>query len=68
MTGRVDSLTAGNMCDMNINSFYDKLGQIVPAQITGSRSYWSGKLLDLLAMSRKLGKPRFFITLTQNDN
>ena len=67
-TGRVDDLTAGNMLDKSSNSFYDKLGQIVPAQITGSRSYWSSKLLDLLAMSRKLGKPTFFITLTQNDN
>ena len=67
-TGRVDDLTAGNMRDKNSNSFYDKLGQIVPAQITGSRSYWSSKLLDLLAMSRKLGKPTFFMTLTQNDN
>eukprot|EP00112_Aurelia_sp_Birch-Aquarium-sp1_P021169 Seg5623.2 transcript_id=Seg5623.2/GoldUCD/mRNA.D3Y31 product="hypothetical protein" protein_id=Seg5623.2/GoldUCD/D3Y31 len=67
-TGRVDDLTAGNMRDKNSNSFYDKLGHIVPAQITGSRSYWSSKLLDLLAMSRKLGKPTFFITLTQNDN
>ena len=67
-TGRVDSLTAGNMRNEHSNSFYDKLGQVVPAQITGSRSYWSSKLLDLLAMSRKFGQPSFFITLTQNDN
>ena len=30
--------------------------------------YSDSKLLDLLALSRTLGKPTFFITLTQNDN
>ena len=25
-------------------------------------------MLDLLALSRKLGKPTYFVTLTQNDN
>ena len=38
------------------------------SQITGSRSYWSSKLLDHLAMSGKLSKTMFFVTLTQNDN
>ena len=66
-TGRVDEQAAGNMHEKNSNSLYDKLGQIVPAQITGSGSYWSSKLLELLGMSRKLDKQTFFIALTQND-
>ena len=49
-------------------SFYNKLGSIVPATLTGSCSYLNSKLLDLLALSRKLCKPTFFITLPQNDN
>ncbi len=56
------------MRDHKSNSFYDKLGQMVPATITGSKSYWQSRLLDLLAMNRKLGTPTFFIALTQNDN
>ena len=62
---RVEALTSLQLQDA---TFYDKLGQIVPATITGSKSYWNSKTLDLLAMSRKLGQPTFFITLTQNDN
>ena len=62
---RTDNLTS---CKLQDGTFYDKLGNIVPATITGSRSNWNSKLLDLLALSRKLGKPTFFITLTQNDN
>ena len=52
---------------MQDGSFYDKLGTIVPTTLTGSHSYWASKLLDLLALSRILGKPSFFIPLTQND-
>ena len=44
---------------------YDKYGQEVPNSIPGCKSYWSSKLLNLLAMSRELGQPDFFITLTQ---
>ena len=62
---RTDNLTS---CKLQDQSFYEKLGNVVPTTITGSRSYWNSKLLDLLALSRKLGKPTFFITLTQNDN
>ena len=62
---RTDNLTSSKLKE---ETFYDKLGNIVPATITGSRSYWNSKLLDLLAISKKLGKPTFFITLTQNDN
>ena len=59
-TDRTDDLTSFKLKD---GSFYDKLGTIVPTTLTGSRSYWNSKLLDLLALSRKLGKPTFFITL-----
>ena len=52
---------------MQDKEFYDTLGNIVPTTSTGSSSYWNSKLLDLLAVSRKLGKPPFFIMVTQND-
>ena len=42
-------------------------GTEVPNTIPGSKGYWSSRLLDVLAMSRELGKPDFFVTLTQND-
>ena len=42
---RTDDLTSSKLQD---GSFYDKLGTIVPTTITGSRSYWASKLLDLL--------------------
>ncbi len=47
---------------------YDRYGTDVTRSITGSKSYWSSKLLDLLAMTREFGQPTFFFTLTQNDN
>ncbi|XP_065058005.1 uncharacterized protein LOC135685854 isoform X1 [Rhopilema esculentum] len=65
---RVDRVDALTSLQLHESTFYDKLGQIVPATITGSRSYWNSKTLDLLALSRKLGQPTFFVTLTQNDN
>jgi len=45
---------------------YDAYGTKLPNTIPGSN--WSVRLLDVLAMSRELGKPQFFITLTQNDS
>ena len=42
-------------------------GTEVPNAIPGSKGYWSSRLLDVLAMSHELGKPDFFVTLTQND-
>ncbi|XP_065054148.1 uncharacterized protein LOC135682959 isoform X4 [Rhopilema esculentum] len=65
---RVDRVDALTSLQLQESTFYDKLGQIVPATITGSKSYWNSKTLDLLALSRKLGQPTFFVTLTQNDN
>ena len=47
---------------------YDAYGTELPNTIPGSKGYWSARLLDALAMSRELGKPQFFITLTQNDS
>ncbi len=67
-TDRVDDLTSEKLRDDQTNSYYDRLGQVVPATIPGTRVYWNSKLLELLAMTRKLGNPTFFITLTQNDN
>ena len=44
------------------------IGTYVPNTVPASKSYWKARLLDVLAMSRELGKPSFFITLTMNDN
>ena len=60
-THRTDDLTSFKLKD---GSFYDKLGTMVPTTNTGSHSYRNSKLLDLYALSRKVGKPTFFITLT----
>ena len=64
-TDRTGDLASFTLKD---GSFYDTLGTSVPTTITGSRSYRNSKLLDILALSRTLGKLTFFITLTQNDN
>ena len=44
------------------------IGAYVPNSIPASKSYWKARLLDVLAMSRELGKPSFFTTLTLNDD
>lgn len=46
---------------------YDAYGKDIPTTVPGSKGFWSSRLLDVLAMSRELGKPDFFVTLTQND-
>ena len=35
---------------------YDAYGTEVPNTIPGNKGYWSARLLDVLAMSRELGK------------
>eukprot|EP00112_Aurelia_sp_Birch-Aquarium-sp1_P026726 Seg968.10 transcript_id=Seg968.10/GoldUCD/mRNA.D3Y31 product="hypothetical protein" protein_id=Seg968.10/GoldUCD/D3Y31 len=66
-TGRVEELVSKSVKDNRSDSFYERLGKIVPSTITGSRSYWLGRFLDLIAMTKKFGQPDLFITLTQND-
>ena len=44
------------------------IGVYVPNTIPASKSYWKARLLDVLVMSRELGKPNFFTTLTLNDD
>jgi len=46
----------------------NRYGSIVPSSISGSKTYWNARKLDLLALVRDLGKPELFVTLTQNDN
>lgn len=52
--------------DTNKNC-YELYRNIVPNTIPGCKSYWTSRLLNFMAMSRKLGLPTFFITFTQND-
>ena len=40
----------------------------MPNNVPVAKTYWNARLLDILAMSRELEKPTFFITLTMNDN
>jgi hypothetical protein len=49
-------------------SKYNYYGNKIPKTVIGSKTYWYGKYLDLLAMTDKLGVPSFFLTFTQNDN
>jgi ATP-dependent DNA helicase PIF1 len=49
-------------------SKYKYFGTTIPRSLTGSKSYWYSKYLDLLAMTEKFGAPAFFITFTQNDS
>lgn len=65
VTNRTDKLTKKKL---STNSSYHAYGTNVPQSITGSRSYWQSRYLDLLALTSELGQPTFFITLTQNDS
>lgn len=49
-------------------SRYKFFGEEIPRSLTGSRTYWYCKYLDLSAMTDKFGVPTFFITFTQNDS
>jgi hypothetical protein len=40
----------------------------IPKSITGSKNFWKGKNLYLLAIISAIGFPIFFITLTANDS
>ena len=64
-TGRDVPMTSESIKRQNP---YDMYGTDVPNTIPGSKGYWSSRLLDVLAMSRELGKPDFFVTLTENDS
>ena len=50
-----------------LNPYY-QYGTYVPSKLVGTRSYWASRHLDLIAMSRDLGKADLFITWTMNDN
>ena len=59
-------VTAG---DLNTsNDDYYKYGTLLPATITGSKSYMKTKWLQLLAIVRAKGPGDLFVTLTANDS
>jgi len=43
------------------------VGDFLPVNVPGSKSYWYTKMQDVLAMSAEFGKPDFFVTLTLAD-
>lgn len=47
---------------------YKRYGQRVAANIPGSKSFFFVAQQELLAMSAALGKPKYFVTFTTNDN
>ena len=47
---------------------YDRLGQMVPPNLPGTKKYWSKEYLDLAAFCQRQGVPDYFITLTANDS
>ena len=61
-----NSVDAGQLKDKNYENYY-KYGNHIPKSITGSKNYWKGKYLDLLAIISSLGFPSLFLTFTAND-
>jgi hypothetical protein len=43
-------------------------GKVMPSTVPSSKEFWKHNWIDLVAMSRALGKPDFFVTLTANAN
>ena len=62
-----NSVDAGQLKDKNYENYY-KYGNHIPKSITGSKNYWKGKYLDLLAIISSLGFPSLFLTSTANDS
>ena len=46
---------------------YDRVGQMIPPKLPGTKSYWSREYLDLATFCERQGLPDYFITLTAND-
>jgi len=58
-------LSAENLKDSD--SYY-KYGSLVPATVPGSKSFWTKKWLDLVAIVSEKGPADIFFTLTANDS
>jgi hypothetical protein len=52
----------------SVEPAYNYYGKVMPSNVPGSKEFWKHKWLDLVATTRALGKPDFFVTLTANDN
>ena len=62
-----NNVDAGKLKDKEFENYY-KYGCHIPRSITGSKSYWKGKYLDLLAIIASIGFPTLFLTFTANDS
>ena len=62
-----NNVDAGKLKDKEFENYY-KYGSHIPRSITGSKSYWKGKYLDLLAIIASIGFPTLFLTFTANDS
>ena len=70
LLGLEHKLTAGEITIANKDAHdpYASYGADVPRSIPGSKQYWKSFGLDLVAMTKQLGIPNFFLTLSPNDN
>ena len=62
-----NKVNAGKLKDRHYEDYY-KYGSHISKSITGSKNFWKGKYLDLLAIIAAIGFTLFFITLTANDS
>ena len=62
---RKKPLSAENLKDSD--SYYE-YGSLVPATVPGSKSFWTKKWLDLVAIVSEKGPADIFFTLTANDS
>ena len=62
-----NTINVGNLKNNNYDDYY-KYGSFIPKSITGSKTYWKSKYLDLLAIINEAGIADLFITLTSNDS
>ena len=62
-----NKINVGTLKKNDFDDYY-KYGSYIPKSITGSKSYWKGKYLDLMAIINNNGLPDLFKTLTANDS
>jgi len=61
------NVNVGKLKDKDYEEYY-KYGSYIPKSISGSKNFWRGKYLDLLAIIECIGYPKYFLTFTANDS
>ena len=60
------NVNVGKLKDKDYEEYY-KYGSYIPKSISGSKNFWRGKYLDLLAIIECIGYPKYFLTFTANE-